>query len=100
MASMIRYEGSYANMNFQTISIPKGILATFLSEKAGLGKHSYLKYALDIDIMQQSITYRVNLSIPRLNEFVSMTARKAIILQKSRPHKATQDHTLHSGQIG
>ena len=33
-------------MNFQTIWIPKGILGIFLSEKAGLGKHSYLKYAL------------------------------------------------------
>ena len=33
-------------MNFQTIWIPKGILAKFLSEKAGLWKHSYLKYAL------------------------------------------------------
>ena len=33
-------------MNFQTIWISKGILATFLSEKAGLGKHSYLNYAL------------------------------------------------------
>ena len=40
MASMIRYEGSYADMNFQTIWIPK------LSEKAGLEKYSYLKYAL------------------------------------------------------
>ena len=33
-------------MNFQTIWIPKGILAKFLSEKGGPGKHSYLKYAL------------------------------------------------------
>ena len=33
-------------MNFQTIWIPKGIWAKFLTEKAGLGKHSYLKYAL------------------------------------------------------
>ena len=46
MASMIRYEGSYADMNFQTNWIPKGILAKFLSEKAGLEKNSYLKYAL------------------------------------------------------
>ena len=29
-------------MNFQTILIPKGIL----TKKFGLGKHSYLKYAL------------------------------------------------------
>ena len=33
-------------MNFQAIWIPKGILAKLLSEKAGLGEHSYLKYAL------------------------------------------------------
>ena len=46
MASMIRYEGSYAD--FQTIWIPKGIWAKFLSEKADFGKHSYLKYALDL----------------------------------------------------
>ena len=32
-------------MNFQTIWIPKGILA-ILSEKAGLGELPYLKYAL------------------------------------------------------
>ena len=34
-------------MNFQRIWISKGILAKNLSEKAGLGKHSYLKYALN-----------------------------------------------------
>ena len=33
-------------MNFQTIWIPKVIWAKILSEKAGLDKHSYLKYAL------------------------------------------------------
>ena len=33
-------------MNFLTIWIPKGILAKLLSEKAGLEKHSCLKYAL------------------------------------------------------
>ena len=33
-------------MNFQTIWILKGILAKFMSEKAGLEKHCYLKYAL------------------------------------------------------
>ena len=36
-------------MNFETTWIPKGILANFLSEKAGLGKRSYLKYALAIN---------------------------------------------------
>ena len=29
-------------MNFQTIWIPKGILAKFCQKKAGLGKNSYL----------------------------------------------------------
>ena len=35
-------------MNFQTIWIPKGILAKILSEKSWFWKHSYLKYALII----------------------------------------------------
>ena len=34
-----------SDMNFQTIWIPKGIMAKFLSEKSW-SKHSYLKYAL------------------------------------------------------
>ena len=57
MASMIRYEGSFADMNFQTIWIPKGILAKLFSKKAGLGKHSYLKYALDLVILENSCPY-------------------------------------------
>ena len=34
-------------MNFQTIWIPLGFLAKFCQKKAGLEKHSYLKYALE-----------------------------------------------------
>ena len=33
-------------MNFQSIWIPKGFWQKFCQKKAGLGKHSYLKYAL------------------------------------------------------
>ena len=44
-------------MNFQTIWIPKGILAKILSEKAGLRQHSYLKYALDLVILENSCPY-------------------------------------------
>ena len=33
-------------MNFQTIKIPKGFWQKFCQKKGGLGKHSYLKYAL------------------------------------------------------
>ena len=37
-----------SDLNFQTIWIPKGILAKNLSEKkAVLGKHSYLNYDLE-----------------------------------------------------
>ena len=67
---MIRYEGSYvdslliyvhpleaSDMNFQTIWIPKGILANFCQKKTGLEKHSYLKYALDLVILENSCPY-------------------------------------------
>ena len=45
-------------MNFQTIWIPKGILAKKNQKKAGLGKHSYLKYALDYFFFKEFL-YRV-----------------------------------------
>ena len=33
-------------MNFQKFGLPKGFWQNFCQKKAGLGKHSYLKYAL------------------------------------------------------
>ena len=33
-------------MNFQQFGFPKGFWQIFCQKKAGLGKHSYLKYAL------------------------------------------------------
>ena len=35
-------------MNFQTIWMPKVISVNFLSKRADLRKHSYLKYALEL----------------------------------------------------
>ena len=46
MASVIRYEGSYADLILYSFTPTLGLWAKFLSEKAGLGKHSYLKNAL------------------------------------------------------
>ena len=38
-------------------NIARIFLAKFLSEKASLGKHSYLKYALDLVILENSCPY-------------------------------------------